>query len=320
MADHSGRRQKISLQNKLYAYLMNHLQVLFASLGRLVRTPFTSLMTILVLAVTVSLAGSFYVLVKNVKQFSENLHTSNQISVFLKQSVSDKQGRQLARQIEQNSQITRVTVISKSQAMAEFKQYSGFGEALKALDKNPLPVVLEVLPETTLTDEGSLEKLMAELKRYPQVDFVQLDMLWIQRLQSILQLLERGVLLLNVLLGIAVIFITGNTIRLELQNRREEVLIAKLVGATHAFVQRPFVYTGFWLGFFSGCVAWVIITAIILFLQGPVEHLSQLYEGHFKILYLGFAETLALTGITTVLGILGAWVVLFYQLQQIKPR
>ncbi len=309
-----------SLVDKGHAYLLNHAHAFFSSLGRLVRSPFTTLMTVLVLAITISLAGSFYLLVDNAQQLSGNLKASNQLSLFLKTNVSDSVGKKLAEKIAKNSQVEHVQVITKKQAMVEFKAYSGFGEALDALESNPLPTVIQILPKNTLKDDASIAKLLAEFKQLPQVDFVQMDMQWVKRLQTIMQLTGRGVTLLNLLLSMAVIFITGNTIRLELQNRREEVLIAKLVGATDSFVQRPFIYTGFWLGFFAGLFAWLILTIMMLVLESPVENLSALYNGAFNLQFLNFSETFVLLAISSFLGVLGAWIVLHYQLRQIKPQ
>ena len=310
----------ISKADKAQAYVISHAQAMFSSLGRLFRSPFTTSMTILVLAITISLAGSFYLLVKNARQLTGDLEASNQISLFLKNDVSDQEGQRLAKKIAENPQVEQVNLITKSQAMEEFKAYSGFGDALKALDSNPLPSVIQVLPKGTLSEGADLEQLIEELQRESQVDFVQMDMQWVKRLQSFMQLADRGVTLLNSLLAIAVIFITGNTIRLELQSRREEVLIAKLVGATHAFVQRPFIYTGLWLGFFAGVTAWLIITIMVLVLQGPLEKLSMLYDGNFHILFLNFSESLDLLIFASLSGALGAWIVLYSQLRQIKPQ
>ncbi len=319
MAKTKYKQRKKPFSEKVMTYWLEHLRVLFASLGRIIRTPFTSLMTVLVLAVTLTLAGGFYLMVKNVQQLSGNLETSHQLSVFLKPEASDQQGRALANKIGQWSAVDSVALIGKEQAMREFKRYSGFGDALNALAHNPLPVVIQVMPKDEASNEQTINQLIARLEDFRQVDFVQMDMLWLKRLQSILQLLGRGVMVLNGLLAIAVLFITGNTIRLELQNRREEVLIAKLVGATHAFVQRPFIYTGFWLGFFAGLLAWVMISIILWFLSGPVENIAALYAGQFELLFLSFTETLLLWSLAALLGVFGAWGVLHYQLRQIRP-
>jgi cell division transport system permease protein len=152
------------------------------------------------------------------------------------------------------------------------------------------------------------------------VDFVQVDMQWVEKLQTIMLIASRGVMLVSLLLGFAVTFITGNTIRLELQNRQDEVFISKLVGATQSFIQRPFLYTGFWLGFIAGFLAWLIITIMLLILESPVEKLSTLYNGSFELLFLSFSEFILLLMIASTLAVLGSWAVLHYQLRQLKPQ
>lgn len=279
-------------------------------------------MTVTVLAITIALAGSFYLLVDNAGQLSEGLEATNQMSVFLKPSLADKKGRQLADKLADKPGVSWVKYISKTQSLEEFKTHSGFGEALNALEGNPLPAVIQLLPDNALSESGeqTLKALTDEINAYPEVDFVQMDMQWVRRLQSILEFAGRAVTILNALLAVAVIFISGNTIRLELQNRREEVLVAKLVGATHAFVQRPFVYTGFWLGLAAGVVALLIIGSMVLVLRPPLESISILYHSRFELMYLNFREALLLLGLSACAGAFGAWVVLCQQLRQIKPQ
>ncbi|QPK65324.1 ABC transporter permease [Methylomonas sp. LL1] len=313
---HTGQR----LLEIFQAYLINHAHGLFSSLGRLTRTPFTSTMTILVLSIAISLAGCFYIIVANIQQLTGNLEASNQMSLFLKEHVAESAGQKLAEQLTQNANIESVKFISKNQAMDEFKANSGFGDALNSLDNNPLPNVIQVLPKNVLDSREALDSLMAEFKQLPQVEFVQVDMQWVERLQTIVLIASRGVMLVSVLLGFAVTFITGNTIRLELQNRQDEVFISKLVGATHAFIQRPFLYTGFWLGFIAGFSAWLIITIMLLILESPVEKLSSLYNSSFELLFLSFSEFILLLMIASALAVLGSWAVLHYQLRQIKPQ
>lgn len=309
-----------SLLEKSQTYLMLHAQALFSSLGRMSRNSFTSAMTIVVMAIAISLASGFYLLVVNMQQLTGEIETSNQISLFLKPAVSDNSGKKLADRIKKNSAIEQVTVITKQQGLEQFKEYSGFGDALNVLESNPLPTVIQVLPKNTLSDLNAIESLMLEFNQLPQVDFAQLDMQWIQRMQSMMAIMQRAVFILTLLLGFAVIVITGNTIRLELQNRKDEVLVAKLVGATHSFIQRPFLYTGFWLGFIAGLVAWILVSIIMLIIQGPVERLSNLYDGAFDLSYLSFVDIISLLGLSSVLGVIGAWIVLYSQLQQIKPK
>ncbi|MDT4331687.1 MULTISPECIES: permease-like cell division protein FtsX [Methylomonas] len=313
---HFGQR----LNDRFQAYLLNHAHGLFSSLGRLTRSPFTSAMTVLVLAIAVSLSGGFYIGVANIQQLTGNLESSNQMSLFLHDNVTDAAGQKLVEQLRQNPSVDAVKLITKQQALDEFKANSGFGDALNALEQNPLPSVVQVQPKHTLESNADIETLMAEFKQLPQVDFVQVDMQWVARLQTIMTIASRGVMLVSLLLGFAVTFITGNTIRLELQNRQDEVYISKLVGATNAFIQRPFLYTGFWLGFIAGFLGWLIVTVMLLILESPVEKLSVLYNSAFELLFLSFGEFLLLLTISSALAVCGAWVVLHYQLRLLKPE
>ena len=306
--------------DKFHAYRSHHAQALLSSLGRLVASRFSSAMTIVVLAIAISLATGFYILVANLQQLAGNLEASNQISLFLKDDISESRINKFANSIRQNPDIQDIKLITKEQALAEFQSYSGFGEAVKALEKNPLPVVLQVQPKNALENEQALQDLLDDFSHSAEVDFAQMDMQWVKRLKSIMEVARCGVFLLSLLLGAGVLFITANTIRLELYNRRDEVVIAKLVGATNGFIQRPFLYTGFWIGFFSGVAAWFIVTAIMLILKQPVETLSRLYDDAFHVLFLGFIETLALLLISSVLGVVGSWIVLHFQLRQLKPE
>jgi cell division transport system permease protein len=309
-----------NLVDKFHAYRNHHAQALFSSLGRLVASRFSFAMTITVLAIAISLASGFYILVVNLQQFAGNLEASNQISLFLKDEISEARANKFVNTIKQNPDIQDVKLISKDKALEEFRSYSGFGEAIKALDKNPLPIVVQVLPKNAFENEQMLEALLDDFKRSAEVDFAQMDMQWVKRLQSIMNIARLGVTLLSLLLGAGVLFITANTIRLELHNRRDEIIIAKLVGATNSFIHRPFLYSGFWIGFFSGVAAWFIVTIIMLILKYPIETLSQLYDSGFRVLFLGFTETLSLLFISSILGVVGSWIVLHFQLRQLKPE
>jgi cell division transport system permease protein len=309
-----------SYKDRLIAYRDQHAQALFSSLGRLFATPFTSTMTIGVLAIAISLASGFYLVVVNLQQLTAGLESSNQISLFLRDEISEAHARQYADTIRKNPDVQGAKVITKKQAMEEFKNYSGFGDAIDVLEKNPLPIVIEVLPKDALVDKQGLSKLFENFKKSTKVDFAQMDMAWVERLQSMVYTAWLGAILLAVVLGLAVFFIAGNTIRLEIHNRREEVIIAKLVGATNGFIQRPFLYTGFWIGFLSGVAAWFIVTITLLILRPSVENLSGLYGGAFHLLFFSYLETLILLATSTLLAVVGSWLVLHIQIKQLQPE
>ncbi len=304
--------------DKLRAYRDLHAHALFSSLGRLVASRLNAVLTIIVLSISISLACGFYLLVQNVQQLTSDLESSNQISLFLRDDVSLASATRLANGIKLDPSVQVVKVITKEQALKEFEDFSGFGEAIQALEKNPLPIVLQVIPKNSLEEGQNIETLVENFKQAGEVDFAQLDMQWVKKLQLMIDVAQMSVRLMGVLLSLAVLFITGNTIRLELHNRKDEIVIAKLVGATNSFVQRPFLYSGFWIGFFSGISAWFIVTIMMLMLKQPIEKLSMLYHSSFHLLFMGFFETFVLVFISSSLGIVGSWVVVQLQLKQMK--
>lgn len=309
-----------SFRDRLIAWRDQHAQSLFSSLGRLFSTPFSTTMTIGVLAVAIALASGFYLVVINLQQLTSGLEASNQISLFLREEISEARATKYADSIRKNPAVKHVKIITKDQAMTEFKRFSGFGEAIDVLEKNPLPIVIEVLPKDALVDKQALTKLFEEFKQSTEVDFAQMDMAWVERLQSIVATARLSALLIALLLGFAIFFIAGNTIRLEIHNRKQEIIIAKLVGATNGFIQRPFLYTGFWLGFLSGVFGWFIVTFILLILRPAVENLSGLYQGAFHLMFFSYMETLLLLLMSSGLAIFGSWMVLHIQIKQLKPE
>ncbi len=309
-----------NVSDRLVAYRDQHAQSLFSSLGRLFATPFQSTMTIGVLAIAIALASGFYLVVINLQQLTSGLEASNQMSLFLREEVSEARANKFADSIRKNPDVKMVKVITKKQAMDEFKKFSGFGDAIDVLEKNPLPIVLEILPKDSLVDKQAITKLFEELKQSTEVAFAQMDMAWVDRLQAIVSAARLSAILLAILLALAVFFIAGNTIRLEIHNRRQEIIIAKLVGATNGFIQRPFLYTGFWIGFLSGVLGWFIVTFFMLILRSSVENLSGLYQGAFHLLFFTYTETLLLLLLSSGLAIVGSWLVLHIQIKQLQPE
>jgi cell division transport system permease protein len=251
---------------------------------------------------------------------SGNLEDTNRISIFLKPEIVNDVGSRIARKLTEHPQVQEARVITKEAGLAEFRRYSGFGEALQALDFNPLPVVVTVKPKDSLTRPAEMDRLVADLKAIDEADFVQVDTDWIRKLANILSIATRGVVVLDLLLGIAVLFIVGNTIRLELQSRHEEIAVTKLMGATDGFVRRPFLYTGFWYGMAGGIVGWIIVVLTLWLLSGPVDRLAALYGSDFELAFLSWRKSGLLILLSTTLGIAGAWAVVDFRLREIEPH
>ncbi len=314
------KQTKRSAEGFVLIAIKMHWHALHSSLLRLWQTPFNSAMAIAIMAIAIALAGSFYILVSNAQQIVDSLQTGKQVSLFLHERVTEQQAQRLVQRLQKNEQIDTVTLITKQQALAEFQQYSGFGAALNALETNPLPNVIQVLPDNSVTEALQLTQLLAQLQHEREVDFTQMDMDWVARLQAIMQISSSVLVLLSVLLALAVVFITGNTIRLELQARREEVIVQKLVGATNRFISLPFLYSGFWFGLLAGLLAWSIIALMLLLISTPVEQLSVLYQSHFQLRFLSFTESMLLFFGAAGLGVVGAQAVAYHQLRQLKPE
>ena len=306
-------------QGSLRTYLLRHVQVFFYSLGVLSRSPFATLMTAAVIGIALALPSGLHVVLKNAQQLSGGWDGAAQISLFLKRSVSEAEAERLAQQIQKLPQVYEVSYISRRQALEEFQRLSGFGDALQALQDNPLPSVLVIRPAANASSPESTETLLQTLGNYPPVELAQLDMQWVKRLYVIMELVRRGVVVLAILLAIAVLLVVGNTIRLAIQNRREEIVVMKLIGGTDAFIRRPFLYTGFWYGVFGGMIAWLLVSFSLSILSGPVERLAGLYQSQFQLSGLDVVSTSLLLAISILLGLAGSWLAVGRHLRDIEP-
>jgi len=301
-----------------HTWLSHHLHVLFFSLGRIVRTPLPSLMMVALIGIALALPTSLYLLLENVQHVSKGLGFASQISLFLNQDASEVQVRHLADQLYRHPDIASVRVITPAEALAEYRLLSGFGEALDALEENPLPAVLVIQP--VISKAAVVQSLIDKLALLPEVDTAQFDMLWLKRLFTIIEIMRRGVLILATLLSLAVLLVIGNTIRSAIYTYRDEIEVYKLVGATDAFIQQPFLYMGFWFGFAGGTIAWFLVSFSFWFVQGQVQQLIVLYNSQFELIILNITSSLGLLTISIMLGLLGAWLAVRRHLKEIQPR
>jgi cell division transport system permease protein len=285
--------------------LLRHVQVLVGSTGQLARTPVATALTVVVIGITLALPAALYAVVGNLERLSTGLDHGGQISLFLKRDLSDAGAQRLAQSIRAMTGVATVDYLSRDAALAEFRQYSGFGAALNALPDNPLPAVLVVRPDASVTP-AVVEGLRNALSRQPGVDLVEADLAWVQRLHAILNLAERGVWLLAALLAVAVTLIIGNTIRLAVANRQTEIEIVQLVGGTPAFIRRPFLYAGLLQGLLGGLAAWLLVEAGLWWLDGPVSELAGLYGSRFSLDGLDAVAGMALITAGGGLGWLGS--------------
>lgn len=300
-------------------WLTRHASTLVGSLGRLARQPFASFLTVLVIAVTLALPAALHLVVKNARSLSSGWENALDFSVYLVDGTSEDAARQLESLIAQRADVDSVRLVTAEEALAEFREGSGFGAALDYLGENPLPHTLVVRPSPSNT-QASVTLLHEELGNLPETDVVQLDQEWVQRFLAILDIVQRAIAFGGILLAAAIVIIIGNTIRLDIENRRDEIEVTKLIGATNAFVRRPFLYSGFWYGAFGGALALGLIGYGLYSLRVPVSRLSGLYGGRYEVLALGLQESFAVVGTGVFLGLFGSWLAAARHMRRIEPR
>ena len=316
---HKEATAPVRSSGPLSIWIGRHFNMAGQSLVRLLRQPFASLMIVLVIAVTLALPAALNLIVKNAAAVSGSWDNALDFSVFLRRDVSLADAQRLAQLIGQRADVGDVALISAEQALAEFKQQSGFGDAMDQLSQNPLPHTLVVRPSAANTTQ-SMVLLREELANLPETDLVQVDTEWVQRFHAILDIIREAILIGSVLLGTAIIVIIGNTIRLDIQNRREEIEVTKLIGASNAFVRRPFLWTGFWYGLLGGLLAIALVQYGVYLLQPPIARLAGLYQSGVDVLTFELREIGIIIGIGVFLGLVGSWFAAARHMRRIEPR
>ncbi|MES1191206.1 MAG: permease-like cell division protein FtsX [Steroidobacter sp.] len=301
-------------------WITRHLQTAIGSLGRLAQQPGSTLLTVLVMGIALALPASLNVLVTNAQLVSGNWDRALDITVYFKQSVDETTAKHLVDTLRQRKDVKAVQFISAGDALKDFKEHSGFSSALEALTSNPLPQVAVITPAATDNMGSVIDSLSVELRTLPDVDVVQVDTAWVQRYLAILDAFHRVLGLIAVLLGFGVIVIIGNTIRLDIQNRREEIEVTKLVGGSDAFVRRPFLYSGFWYGLGGGVAAWLLVAIVVALLSGPVQRIAGLYNSDFALSGLSLDQSLGLLAAGIGLGWAGSLVATNRHLNEIVPK
>ena len=310
---------QIAKSSPFKAWATNHLRTFIATLGNMTRHPASSFMTIAVIAIALALPAGLFVLLNNASNISIGWDNSAQISVFLKADVTERQADNLMAKLRLYDEIDQVSLINKDQALKEFKKISGFGNAIEALGGNPLPHVLTIQPVVDANRPDKIRHLIKQLNQHKQIELAQLDLQWVKRLYAMLEIAQRSIWVIASLLGIAVLLVVGNTIRLDIQNHREEIEVTKLIGGTDAFIRRPFLYTGLWYGIGGGIFAWFLTMLSISLIDNAVEHLASLYNSGFQFRGLSFSEAMSMIGLSCFLGLSGSWIAVGRHLSEIEP-
>ena len=316
---HSDAVAPIRSSGPVTIWFSRHVSTAAGSLTRLLRQPFASLMIILVIAVTLAIPAALNLVVRSAVAVSSGWDNALDFSIYLKRDVSENAARDLARIIDERADVDSVRLITADEALEEFERQSGFGDALDALPENPLPHTLVIRPAAANTTQSIL-LLQEELGNLPEADVVQADTEWVRRFHAILDIVRRAVVIGGSLLAVAIVVIIGNTIRLDIQNRREEIEVTKLIGASNGFVRRPFLWSGFWYGLTGGLLALGLVQYGLHLMEQPAARLASLYQSSASVLGLSLGESLAIVGIGIALGLVGSWFAVARHLRRIEPR
>lgn len=300
------------------AWLSHHIHALALAFKRLGGAPLGSLLSIGVIGIAFSLPAGIYVMLENLQAFSGQVSGAPQLSLFLKLEAHKDSMAEIESRLRQNPDVASFRFVSRDEALEQFKQGNELTDVLEGLARNPLPDAFVIAAKTSSPD--SLEALRTELGKLPEVEHVQVDSAWARRLDSLLKLGRLAVLMLAALLSFSVVAVAFNTIRLQILTMRDEIEVAKLIGATNRFIRRPFLYFGAIQGMIGGAVAWLIISLAIYLIDEQLEQLMQLYEINFRLYHLSVKDSLSLLLFSAGLGWVGAWISVANHLWQIEPQ
>lgn len=313
-------RSQRNWRHPLRSWGNSHRDSAWQALRQVLDAPFSTLMIVLVMSIVLALPMGLGVLIDQVERLGIDWQRAAQLSVYLDETVDAEAAQALQSEIDAMQAVAATQLLDRELALAEFQQYSGLGDALQQLAYNPLPDVILVMPHSIEGGAAALQPLRDHIAQLSGVDEVQIDLLWIERLTSILKMFERFTGGLAVLLIVALLLVMANTIRLAIESRREEILVVKLVGGTDAFVRRPFLYLGVYYGVLAGLVAWLLLLAGLSWLNITVQEVAKLYQSDFSLTGMPVTDGLMLLAGAMLLGLAGAWLAVGRHIRNIEPQ
>jgi cell division transport system permease protein len=308
-----AKNARTQARSGLGIWLDQHLYSFVSSLGRAARRPWATLLTIGVMAIALALPLGLWLALQNVGHFAGDVQQSREIDLFLKPDTPVARAQALALELRGRDDVADVELRTPEQGMAEFRERSGLGASLDTLEGNPLPSLLIVVPE------GDDARLVAALQALPETDLLQHDAAWRDRLAGWMGFGRRLAWVLAALFGLGALLVVGNTVRLDIQSRREEIGVLQLLGASDGFIRRPFIYLGAWYGLAAGGLALGLLTLAALALREPLATLARSYGSAFALVGLDPVGAVAVVAAATVIGWLGAWLVTGHFLRQTRP-
>ena len=299
-------------------WLISHGHACGRAVRRLASQPTVTLLSVLVIGIAITLPLGLYVAFANVSAAASRVNTEPNVNVYLALSTSEAEARELERKLRSMEKVQRVTYISRERALDEMKRVANLSELLASLETNPLPHALSIRPKTN--DPGALDGLRKEIALLPKVESIAMDFEWAQKLKRFATFAERLVLLLGLLLAAAVVFVTGNTIRLQILTQKDEIEVSQLIGATRRFIRRPFLYFGAIQGLLAGLVAVFAVITFIWWAGAEVSALTTSYGSDFALQVPTLQQTLGVILLSALLGWLGAFLSVWLYLRRVSNR
>ena len=287
------------------AWISSHVQACLRALKRMAAAPIAALISIAVIGIAIMLPLGLYILFSNVTSAASRLNTEPNVNVFLQVSAKDDDARDLEKRLKMIANVAEVTFVSREAALSEMKRVASVADLLSGMENNPLPHAFTLRPRAT--DEATLSQMRKDITALPKIDAVVMDFEWAKKLKRFATFAERLVMLLGALLALAVVFVTGNTIRLQILTQKEEIEVSRLIGATKRFVRRPFLYFGALQGALAGGVAVLAMAALIWWAGNEIQALTISYGSDFQLHYLNAIQISAIIAIGAFLGWLGAY-------------
>lgn len=303
----------------LEGWLAYHRHAAWMSLQGLYRQPLATSMIVLVIAVSLVLPAIFWMLADNMSRLSDNWKQSGHITIYIKTPLSAADEEAMLMHVRETAGVGQVTLRSAAEGLLELQQQEGMQDVVQYLPDNPLPAVMDVVPSLDMNTPEKMEQLYLQLKSYPSVEDVKLDMQWVNRLHAILHFVNQLAQGLMILLASAVILIIGNTLRFAIQKRNDEIKVLKLIGAQDAYILRPFLYTGVWYGLAGALFAILMINILMIILTLVVNQLASAYQMHFALAGLTLRQMALIVLSAVALGWVGASLSVRRQLASIEP-
>lgn len=306
-----------SFSSRWANWLTSHAMAFRLTLRGLLTKPIGTLITLLSLAITLSLPGVCYLTYKNAQMLLAGWDKGTTLTAFLNEGVGLDQAHALVQAIESRPEVLEVNYQSPEQALQEFRELSGLKDVIDSLPSNPLPGVVTIYPNSGYQKASSLSQLQAYLQSLQDIQSVEIDLDWVQKMQAYLHFGRALTLVIGLLVALTVILVISNIIRLTLERHKTETEVLSLIGATKYFIARPFLYRGFAYGLLGGIFSFGLLSIMIDYLQKPMDKLSFLYQQPFLIYNLGFEEMALLFLISAALGLIGAWIAVRSQLRSL---